>query len=80
MDPMKEPETKPSKPQFAEMAEEASYTPLPRDFSSDFGGGPRASAVLEEHYAAPAKILFADPDEAAFRELDTPTFLRRFQF
>jgi hypothetical protein len=62
------------------MGEEPSYTPLPRDYSSEYGGGPRFSAALEEHRVQPATALFAGPDEAVLRELDTPTFLRRFQF
>ena len=67
-------------PQFAEMAEEPSYTPLPRDYSSDFGNGMRVPAAFEEHRSQPATALFSEPDEASMRELDTPTFLRRFQF
>jgi cell division protein FtsZ len=75
-----EPVSEGVRPQFAEMGEEPSYTPLPRDYSSEYGGGPRFSAALEEHRVQPATALFAGPDEAVLRELDTPTFLRRFQF
>jgi cell division protein FtsZ len=76
-----EPEREPAAAglEFAEMAEEPSYKPLPRDYSSDFGKDVRGPAALEE-LRQPATALFPDPDEASLRELDTPTFLRRFQF
>jgi cell division protein FtsZ len=79
-EPEKDPALALSKPQFAEMAEEPSYTPLPRDYSSDFGNGMRIPAAVEEYRGQPATALFSEPDEASLRELDTPTFLRRFQF
>jgi cell division protein FtsZ len=75
-----EPASAGARPQFAEMAEEPSYTPLPRDYSSDFGSGPHVPVPLDEQRAQPATALFSEPDEASLRELDTPTFLRRFQF
>jgi len=76
-----EPEREPAAAglEFAEMAEEPSYKPLPRDYSSDFGKDVRGPAALEE-LRQPATALFPDSDEASLRELDTPTFLRRFQF
>jgi cell division protein FtsZ len=67
------------RPQFAEMAEE-SYTPLPRDYASDFGSGKRGAAEAEEHRAQPATAVFPDPVEETHRDLDTPTFLRRLRF
>jgi cell division protein FtsZ len=79
-EPEKEPAPAAAGPKFAEMAEEPSYTPLPRDYSSDFGKDMRVPVALEEHRGQPAAALFAEPDEASMRELDTPTFLRRFQF
>jgi cell division protein FtsZ len=69
-----------ARPQFAEMAEEPVYTPLPRDYATEFGTGLRAPAEAEEHRAQPAKALFQEQDEAAHRDLDTPTFMRRLRF
>jgi cell division protein FtsZ len=68
-----------TRPQFAEMSEESPYSPLPRDYASDFAGGVRGMEA-EEHRAQPATALFPDPDEASQRDLDTPTFLRRSRF
>jgi hypothetical protein len=68
-----------ARPQFAEMAEEPSYTPLPRDYASDFGSGVR-SPEAEEQRAQPASALFVDSDEELHRDLDTPAFLRRLRF
>jgi cell division protein FtsZ len=68
-----------AKPQFAEMSEDPLYTPLPRDYAADFGAGAR-STEAEEHRAQPATALFPETDEAAHRDLDTPTFLRRLRF
>jgi cell division protein FtsZ len=67
------------RPQLAETAED-SYTPLPRDYASDFGSGKRGSAEAEEHRAQPATAVFPDPAEETHRDLDTPTFLRRLRF
>jgi hypothetical protein len=72
--------TAPSRPQFAEMAEEPVYTPLPRDYASDFGSGVRTTSELEDHRTQPATALFAEPGEEIQRDLDTPTFLRRLRF
>jgi cell division protein FtsZ len=69
-----------SRPKFAELAEEPNYTPLPRDYASDFGSGVRGSAETEEHRAQPATALFTESNEESQRDLDTPTFLRRFRF
>jgi cell division protein FtsZ len=66
-------------PQFAEMSEEPSYSPLPRDYAPEFAGGVRG-AETEEHRAQPATALFPEADEAAHRDLETPTFLRRLRF
>jgi cell division protein FtsZ len=68
-----------TRPQFAEMSEEPSYTPLPRDYAADFASSVRGTEV-EEHRAQPATALFPETDEAAHRDLDTPTFLRRLRF
>ena len=69
-----------ARPKFAELSEEPSYTPLPRDYASDFGSGVRGSAEAEEHRAQPATALFPESNEELQRDLDTPTFLRRFRF
>ncbi|HEY1901340.1 MAG TPA: cell division protein FtsZ [Terracidiphilus sp.] len=69
-----------ARPQFAEMSEEPLYTPLPRDYASDFGNGGRAGAEAEEHRAQPATAVFPETEEEAQRDLDTPAFLRRLRF
>jgi cell division protein FtsZ len=69
-----------ARPQFAEMSEETSYKPLPRDYASDFGSGTGEAAGAEEHRAQPATALFPETEEVAQRDLDTPTFLRRLRF
>jgi cell division protein FtsZ len=68
-----------ARPQFAEMSEEPSYTPLPRDYASDFGSGVRGTAEVEEPRAQPATALYTEPEEPS-RDLDTPAFLRRLRF
>ena len=70
----------PARPQFAEMAEESAYTPLPRDYASDFDSGMRAPAAPEEQIAKPAAVPFSQTDEEAQRDLDVPAFMRRLQF
>jgi cell division protein FtsZ len=75
-----EPAAAGARPQFAEMAEEPLYTPLPKDYASDFGSDLRVPAARDEHRAQPAATLFSEPDEESLRELDTPTFMRRLQF
>ena len=70
----------PGRPRFGEMEEEPVYTPLPRDYASDFGGNMRSPAALEQHCVQPAAPLFAENEEEAQRDLDTPAFMRRIQF
>jgi cell division protein FtsZ len=65
-----------ARPQFAE---EPSYTPLPRDYAGDFTSGTRAAVEQEEQRTQPA-AMFAETDEEAQRDLDTPAFLRRLRF
>jgi cell division protein FtsZ len=69
-----------ARPQFAELSEEPAYTPLPRDYASDFGSGVRSGPETEEHRTQPATALFPESDEETHRDLDTPTFLRRLRF
>jgi hypothetical protein len=74
-----EPAAPATSPQFAELAEEPVYTPLPRDYASDFGNGVRGPAKTEE----PAKSgtdPYAAPGEEAERDLDVPAFMRRLKF
>ncbi len=72
----------PAKPHFAEMAEAPAYTPLPRDYASDFGSGVRAEApqgTNESGIAEPAE-LFQEKGEGQERDLDVPAFMRRLPF
>jgi cell division protein FtsZ len=75
-----EPVAAAARPQFAEMSEEPSYTPLPRDYASDFSGVARGEAEAEEHLAEPVPALFQGTEAEPQRDLDTPTFLRRLRF
>jgi cell division protein FtsZ len=75
----------PSKPRFAELAEEPVYTPLPRDFAAEFANAMRTSAgsaspASEEQHAKATATLFTAPDEHSDRDLDVPAFMRRSQF
>jgi len=70
----------PARPQFAELCEEPTYTPLPRDYASDFGSGARAAATNDERRSKPGSSLFTETGAGGENDLDTPTFLRRSQF
>jgi len=64
----------------AEIADEPSFTPLPRDYASDFGNSIRTPSITEDH--APQQSvspLPAAPQEEE-RDLDVPTFMRRMKF
>jgi cell division protein FtsZ len=79
--PAKEPVlAAPARPQFAELAEESSYTPLPRDYAPDFSKGARGTAPVEEQSAQPTAALFSGAGEEADRDLDVPAFMRRLKF
>jgi len=69
----------PSRPRFAELAEDPVHTPLPKDFASDLAPAARAAVVAEGQHAH-AAALFGGPDEEADRDLDVPAFMRRAQF
>jgi len=69
-----------ARPQFAEMSEEPSYTPLPRDYAADFGSGTQGAESVDVQMAVPAQTLFQGGEEESQRDLDTPTFLRRLRF
>jgi len=78
--PAPEPEPEPelvgatARPKFAEMEEEPKFTSLPRDYASEVGNG----VHVEE--PQPVGALFAQPGNAADRDLDVPAFMRRLQF
>ncbi len=63
----------PARPKFAELEEPSPYTPLPRDFASDFVAPERAPTEK------PATRMEAPADDVD-RDLDVPTFMRRLQF
>jgi cell division protein FtsZ len=69
-----------TRPNRVEIAEEAVFVPLPRDYASDFGNSARTPAIIEEHVAQPAvsPLTAASGDEE--RDLDVPTFMRRMKF
>jgi cell division protein FtsZ len=68
------------RPQFAELAEEPAYTPLPRDYAPEMGDEMPSAAIVEEPAAAADSSLFAEPAEQPERDLDVPAFMRRLQF
>ena len=80
LEPAMSPESGALRAQFEEMNVEPLYTPFGRDFALDFDGGLPALTALDEQRAQSATALFSEPDEESFRELDTPTFMRRVQF
>ena len=68
------------RPHFAELAEQASFAPLPRDYASDFGNGVQASPTPTEQIAQPSVSPFAEQHEDTDRDLDVPAFMRRLKF
>ncbi len=75
-----EPETEQARPQFAEMSEEPSRTPLSRDYASDFSNTVRVPAQAEDPGGQPQPPHLAETGEAAQPDLDVPAFMRRVQF
>ncbi len=69
-----------TRPQFAELAEEPAYTPLPRDYAPEMGDEMPSAATVEEPAATADSSLFAEPAEQPERDLDVPAFMRRLQF
>ena len=69
-----------SRTQFAELAEEPVYTPLPRDYASDFGNGLGTPATAEERGVQAVASPLSAPGEEAERDLDVPAFMRRLKF
>lgn len=74
-----EPEASPAPPRFAELSEEPAHTSLPRDYASDFAGGVRGPAMMDDYRAQPAAALLAEADEDEQQDLEKPTFLRRLR-
>jgi cell division protein FtsZ len=62
-----------------ELIDETAYTPLPRDYASDFGSSSRVTMEAEEH-AQTLSALFPDQEQDNGRDLDVPAFMRRLQF
>ncbi len=71
----------PSRPRFAELAEEPVYTPLPRDYAPDLRPSSRDSSepAAAERVAA-ASASFSNSGEEAETDLDVPAFMRQGQF
>jgi cell division protein FtsZ len=70
----------PSRPQFAELAEEPVFTPLPRGFTADAAAPGRGLSGNEEKHLQPPPAVFADAPEETQQDLDTPAFMRRLRF
>jgi cell division protein FtsZ len=64
----------------AEVAEETTFTPLPRDYAADFGNSMRSSVITEEHISQPAVSPLPAASGEEERDLDVPTFMRRMKF
>ena len=63
-----------------EMTEEPVFTPLPRDYASDFGNSMRAPSITEDHLPQPAVSPLSANENEEERDLDVPTFMRRMKF
>jgi cell division protein FtsZ len=61
-------------------ADEAAFSPLPRDYAQDFGNGVRQPSLTEEHGQQPAVSPLSAPSNEEERDLDVPTFMRRMKF
>jgi len=75
-----EPIAVPSRPQFAEMAEEPASLHRTRDYASDFNNTARVPAEAEAPGNQPQTPLFSETGEAAQPDLDVPAFMRGVQF
>jgi len=74
-----EPAMAAARPQFAEMAEEPGYTPLPRDYAAEFASGVREPEKSEQT-EQPAGVATKAASDEAERDLDVPAFMRRSRF
>ena len=63
-----------------EIAEEPSFTPLPRDYASDFGNSIRTPSITEDHAPQQNVSALATSSDHEERDLDVPTFMRRMKF
>jgi len=64
----------------SEIAEEPSFTPLPRDYASDFGNSARTPVITEEPLPQHPVSPLATSSTEEERDLDVPTFMRRMKF
>jgi cell division protein FtsZ len=64
----------------SEIAEEPSFTPLPRDYASDFGNSVRTPSITEEPLPQHPVNPLATSSGEEERDLDVPTFMRRMKF
>ncbi len=65
---------------LAEVAEEPTFAPLPRDYASDFGNSVRTPSITEEPVSHPAVSPLTAASNDQERDLDVPTFMRRMKF
>jgi len=78
-----EPIVSPARPQFAELAEEPAFTPLPRGFALDQGGSIRGLAAQEhplDQRPQPSMTPYPEAVDESQQDLETPAFMRRLQF
>jgi cell division protein FtsZ len=69
-----------SRPQFSEIAEEPLFTPLPRDYASDFGNGVGNPVTAEDRGVSAVVSPLSAPEDEPERDLDVPAFMRRLKF
>jgi len=70
----------PTRSSRVEIAEEPSFTPLPRDYASDFGNSVRTPSITEDHAPQQNVSPLATSSDHEERDLDVPTFMRRMKF
>jgi cell division protein FtsZ len=70
----------PSRPQFAELAEEPVFTPLPRGFTADVAPPGRGLTGNGEPNTQQPPAHYGDAPEEMQQDLDTPAFMRRLRF
>jgi cell division protein FtsZ len=64
----------------SEIAEEPSFTPLPRDYAADFGNSVRTPSITEDHVPQQSVSPLTTSSDQEERDLDVPTFMRRMKF
>jgi cell division protein FtsZ len=70
----------PARPQFAELAEEPVFTPLPRGFTADAVPPGRGLAANDASHLQQPPAHYGDASEEQQPDLDTPAFMRRLRF